>query len=645
MEKVEDNKLTLEKERSNLKNKLVLKQILEILKIVGLTISYFGGPTGIVCDVLIKGGVHMADTFISKDNNKLKFEIPPEIKVSLEKMEKMVENKGILKYKIEIETQLEELSQECNKHPDFSNIKKKIQKLLNNINSKIIKEIKDELEQTQKKLELKKNENASTSQKAEAELEIIQNFNTAIKKIEIAIELYDKYEKDKKELDNLTYSIKQADDDVKKLLQYEEKINQSKIDKKSHIFLDLTEWKVQSSLKDIKYNIQQISGGFESQKDITYYMEKLDGGITTLIKIYDRIQDYYDQANLARYIANIHSPKITKIEDEQLNDAINYLNLKIRTNLILWHFKRATSAFKQMVFPLTNLPVLCSLSDDDILETIRPMHSIGQIGQKHKISLYKSDECLIEDKYNGESSQLFFVWENKTYSQERLEQKIRTMHSIVQKHKIALYKSDECLIEDKFNAEFPQPFFVWENKTYSQEISKLLNGEEVTIYADITKSDHNNKNAIKFNEIGIKFRFKPEDKAEQNNMDNELNNFILSMCHLGDSYYKYNDKFYIIRNTKYNIICGFKKNNNGEPFPHNEIYTKIKNGELMLSPYTRWKLKLERYNNNANFSKLNKYEKVVDLELVGLGKYIKNSNDLSHKVEKYYKEYKIDLPK
>ncbi|RIB24821.1 hypothetical protein C2G38_2068936 [Gigaspora rosea] len=128
-------------------------------------------------------------------------------------------------------------------------------------------------------------------------------------------------------------------------------------------------------------------------------------------------------------------------------------------------------------------------------------------------------------------------------------------------------------------------------------------------------------------------------------MDNELNNFILSMCHLGDSYYKYNDKFYIIRNTKYNIICGFKKNNNGEPFPHNEIYTKIKNGELMLSPYTRWKLKLERYNNNANFSKLNKYEKVVDLELVGLGKYIKNSNDLSHKVEKYYKEYKIDLPK
>ncbi|KAF0387212.1 Collagen alpha-5VI chain [Gigaspora margarita] len=297
-----------------------------------------------------------------------------------------------------------------------------------------------------------------------------------------------------------------------------------------------------------------------------------------------------------------------------------------------------------MVFPLTNLPVLCSLSDDNILETIRPTHSIGQIGQKRKISLYKSDKCLIEDKYNDESSQLFFGWENKTYNQERLEQKIRTMHSIVQKRKITLYKSDECLIKDKFNAEFSQPFFVWENKTYSQEISKLLNGEEVTIYADITKNEHIDKNAIKFNEIGIKFRFKPEDKAEQNILDNELNNFKLSMCHLGDSYYKYNDKFYIIRNTKYNIICGFKKDSDGESFPRNEIYTKIKNGELMLSPYTMWKIKLELYNDDANFSKLKKYEKVVDLELVGLGKYIQNSNDLSRKVENYYNEYKIDLP-
>ncbi|KAF0483209.1 serine/threonine-protein phosphatase 6 regulatory ankyrin repeat subunit B-like [Gigaspora margarita] len=326
MENAEDNKLALVEEYNKVRNKLILKQILEILKIVGQTISYIGGPIGIAGDV-IKGGVHIAGIFISEENNNLNFETPPEIKDSLKKMEKMVENKETLKYNIEIETQLEELSQECNEFPD---LKKKIQNLLkNNNNSRIIKEIKDELEQLQKKLEVKKNENVITSQKTDNKLKVIQHFNIAIENIEIATELYNKYKKDKKELDSLTYSIKKADYYIKKLNWYEENIYntiisiikrmqndiyniESKIDKKSHSFLDLTKWQVQTSLKDIKYKIQQISGVFKTQEDITYYIEKLDEGLTTLIKIYDRIQDYYDQANLARYIANIHLQHLLK---------------------------------------------------------------------------------------------------------------------------------------------------------------------------------------------------------------------------------------------------------------------------------------------------------------------------------------------
>ncbi|KAF0496515.1 Ankyrin repeat domain-containing 52 protein, partial [Gigaspora margarita] len=228
MKKVEDNKLALEKEHSNLKNKLVLKQILEILKSVGLILNCVGcvgGPIGIVCNVIINGGGHAVEALISKDNNELKFEIPPEIKVSLEKMEKMCSKRN----------------QRC---------------------------IRTDTE----KIRIKKNENVTTSQKTKAELEIIQTFNTAIKKIEIAVELYDKYKKDKEELDSLNDSIKQADDDIKKLMQYEDNNNsiivtmikrmqndiyniESKIDKKSHFFLDLTEWQVQTSLKYIKWKI------------------------------------------------------------------------------------------------------------------------------------------------------------------------------------------------------------------------------------------------------------------------------------------------------------------------------------------------------------------------------------------------------
>ncbi|CAG8617230.1 6674_t:CDS:1, partial [Gigaspora rosea] len=64
----------------------------------------------------------------------------------------------------------------------------------------------------------------------------------------------------------------------------------------------------------------------------------------------------------------------------------------------------------------------------------------------------------------------------------------------------------------------------------------------------------------------------------------ELKNFTHNMGHLGDSYYKSNDKFYMIRNTKHNIICGFKKDKNGEPFLPMKYIQKLRMENL--SPYT-----------------------------------------------------------
>ncbi|CAG8720187.1 9115_t:CDS:2, partial [Scutellospora calospora] len=99
--------------------------------------------------------------------------------------------------------------------------------------------------------------------------------------------------------------------------------------------------------------------------------------LTTLINIYDRIQDYYDQAKLV-YIAHIGSSMADKIADEKLDNAVNELKREIRFNIILGHLKRATNAFKQWVFPFANVE----------------FHS-------EKIS-----------------TEPFFVWENDKYSHE-----------------------------------------------------------------------------------------------------------------------------------------------------------------------------------------------------------------------------------
>ncbi|CAG8654630.1 17763_t:CDS:2, partial [Gigaspora rosea] len=238
IENISEDKQKLEEVQSELKKKLVLRQTLGILKIVAQTISAVGGPIGIASDI-IKGGVNIVEAFISEDNkNKPNFEISPDIKNSLKNMEEMVkseENEIMI-----AKQQLKKLSYE-------------------------LKEIKDELVQTQTKLEdLKKN---ATDQKTNIELRVLNDLNIAIETTEKVIELYDRYQKDKEKLDALSNSIKQANEDIKKLKQFEENIN-----------------------KAIK-----ISKGFNIQEDTIRYMEKLDEGITTLINIYNHIQDYYDQ--------------------------------------------------------------------------------------------------------------------------------------------------------------------------------------------------------------------------------------------------------------------------------------------------------------------------------------------------------------
>ncbi|RIB15752.1 hypothetical protein C2G38_2191734 [Gigaspora rosea] len=557
IENISEDKQKLEEVQSELKKKLVLRQTLGILKIVAQTISAVGGPIGIASDI-IKGGVNIVEAFISEDNkNKPNFEISPDIKNSLKNMEEMVkseENEIMI-----AKQQLKKLSYECNKYTGLSNIKVNlitIQNKLSNIDvaTTIVKEIKDELVQTQTKLEeLKKN---ATDQKTNIELRVLNDLNIAIETTEKVIELYDRYQKDKEKLDALSNSIKQANEDIKKLKQFEENINkaivpminkmqddinniENKINNKSHVFLDLTKWKVQTSLENIRNEIQKISKGFNMQEDTISYMEKLDEGITTLINIlsgyritiYNRIQDYYDQVNLASYIAHIYSA--TNKEGATIE-----LEQEIRTNILIGHFKRAKNAFKQWEFPLANvyLKVINSISDDQDIDSI-----ISQI---------------------------------------------EILHSEIKERKVVIKEEDKFLIKDEFSSEYKssKPFFVWKNEIYSQDISKLLNGEEITIKAEITKSDHDDKNAIKFNEIGIKF--KSMDKTIQNEIEYELEQFNVSMVHLGNSYYRYNNNFYMIISHKQEIFYSFEKKNTKEPLRNNEAYDKIKRGELMLSPYT-----------------------------------------------------------
>ncbi|CAG8579977.1 12288_t:CDS:2, partial [Racocetra fulgida] len=317
IESAEENKEGLEKEQKNLKNKLILKRLLKILKVTIRVMRYTVGPLGMV-----------------------------DVKSSLNQMGNLCKDEHIKIAK----QQLQKLDEVCSNNPMLSDILGEVKKVAGSTD--VVENIKDKLEQKQKELEegLKKQiNNVITNKETKEMLVTVQNLSSEFKLADMEFELYDKYQNDKEKFGKLNNAFKQAEDDIKKLESYEESIYReiipmiekiqsdicnlgNQIDQKSHVFLDLSKWQVRSSLNEIKIILRQISKGFPEIRDyLTSYIDKLDENMTTIINIYDRIQSYYDQSRLANYIANISSPtNTTEIENEKLKKEIEKLEREIR---------------------------------------------------------------------------------------------------------------------------------------------------------------------------------------------------------------------------------------------------------------------------------------------------------------------------
>lgn len=184
------------------------------------------------------------------------------------------------------------------------------------------------------------------------------------------------------------------------------------------------------------------------------------------------------------------------------------------------------------------------------------------------------------------------------------------------------------------------PFIVWSHNSYKDTTTKLLEGKEITIKADIRESSK--KNAIRFNEIGIHFKLANETK--QNEFDEQLQYFQVSMTHQGNSFYRCGTKFYVITSDNLTINYSFNNNKHGEPSNTNAVYDKIKNNDYVLSPYTTWSIKLNHVNDS--FKTLSEYaNQVIDLALEGRGQYIDQDIDVCNDdLNNYYELDDDNMP-
>ncbi|XP_031777218.1 uncharacterized protein LOC100115209 isoform X1 [Nasonia vitripennis] len=268
----------------------------------------------------------------------------------------------------------------------------------------------------------------------------------------------------------------------------EDKVNEmeSNLQGKSHAALDVSKWKIQSTLRDVKLEMQKLTKGFKVQGDQSRCIEKLEEGMSIMINMYDRIEYYHDKAELADYIANINSNRANgiRISNEVLRRDVDDLKWIIQSDLVLEKYETSIKAFMQHIYPfadyfIAEFDLPTSLKSDDT-------KSLVAISSR-KISILKSKLIASE---------------------------------------ITINKYDEFIRSRvSFNSKGNRssPFFVWKNNEHKNAIRKLLEEEEITVKSDIRRGLNNN--AIKFDTIGIYFKL--ANQAIQNELNEHLEDFVL----------------------------------------------------------------------------------------------------------------------
>ncbi len=446
-----------------------------------------------------------------------------------------------------------------------------------------------------------------------------------------AINIYNTVKDSESAIDEINKAILANEKTIKKLNEFEDTVNsysqetitnmkgdvtnlENSLKNKSPIALDVSKWQIQAQLKDIKHQLDEMTSGFKTHGNFIHIFEKMSDAIATLVGIYDRIENYQEQAQLVDYIANVNSAGVAVDYPE-----VNELKIIILQNTILERYSTLISAVKQWAFPFA----------DKFFSNFNFMLNID--------------------------------------AQQDIHKNATSITTIIKslKDKVAIYNAtitemDTKIVKTSFglNDSVIPPFFTWKGSQYADAInilfkegSKKHESEVVTLISSVQGSYYY---AIKFNKIELKI--KHLDSTKQQELNSCLDNFNVYLTHSTDSYYKFNNIFYkfssnidVNSNSKLQLMYGFKKNSKGHPFTKNEAYEKLDNGELMLSPYSVWQVKLALANpgNGKNyFNDLEKYSEFVNLELVGTGSYVDEKNmtdeDKSSLLLDFYYQYQAD---
>lgn len=357
------------------------------------------------------------------------------------------------------------------------------------------------------------------------------------------------------------------------------------IDNKSTFNLEMEKWNVQSILKDTRQQIKQMTSEFRFDNNLIGYVEKIDEFLSITTGIYEHVENYKQHKEFEAHVSNIYSKRSTNIQinDVDLINAVNQLDTIIQENIVLGYYEQMLTIFKQYIFPFASI-------------------------QSHDIEI-NDNKSVIDHTIN----------------------KFQQLQSYLGKNLSELNESCVGLKSAEFTSQSVHlgPFYVWKNVDHYKSIKELLTGREIILKADVLNGL--SKNAVKFGKIRINFITAINTTAARYSMENDLKAFNVSMTHLGNSYYRCGEKFYVIRSNIQEIEYGLDEDSGlGKPMSRDDDIIPT------LSPYAMWKMKLTNANGEG-FDVLHKYKELIDLELVGRGSYVEeNAKVCDDDLENHY---------
>lgn len=354
-----DKREYIEQQRK-LKKRMSLRKLFNAMDVAG---SFAGclGPLGMAAGALFNGVSFIGDKFTTDTNDSIVkvLTLPDGLKRTLDVMIVGAQKCKMDRIKL-LDDEIRSMSAKLAQHKetlsdtlaDIERLRSKLDKVKSAIdtNDAAVTNIENELITIMETKEMRLNEKKDSLNMSESSaLATVEQLNNALRIFTTVNEFYQKYKLDQLDQHKLAEVARVLENSTSKfneLKQFEDNINskmwpivdlvRTAIDEaergqvnKSLAALDVKQWQIQPFIHGIKIELRKFTEGFQMSEALSTTMDKLDEAFSTLIHIYDRIENYHDQEILGDYIANIASAEVMNIEitDSTFQTALNNLDM------------------------------------------------------------------------------------------------------------------------------------------------------------------------------------------------------------------------------------------------------------------------------------------------------------------------------